>query len=577
MPKYLVNVDLNQNQLVKARVENLSSAPGSPVEGQIYFNTTDNNLYVRAGSAWVDLTAAGTVTSVTGTSPIVSSGGATPAISISASSGSAAGSMSSAHYTLVNAATNANTASTIVKRDGSGNFTAGTITAALTGNASSATNAGHLETSDGSGTYEEGDYYLARANHTGSQAASTISDFDTEVRTSRLDQMAAPTGSVSANSQKITSLADPTADTDAANKRYVDAARSGLDVKASVVVASTANLSASYSNGSSGVGATLTNSGSQAALTLDGVSVSADDRVLIKDQSSGAHNGIYTVTTVGNGSTNWVLTRTTDANGSANGVLSGGSFVFVEQGTAGADRGFVITTNGTATIGTTAITWTQFSEAGEMTAGSGLTKTGTTFAVGAGTGITVNANDVQISASYTGQSSITTLGTIATGTWEATDIGVAYGGTGVSTFTSKGILYGNGASAVQVTAAGSQYEVLQAGSGGTPEFGALALAQSDAVTGQLAIANGGTGASTAAAARTALSATTKVTGTIGDGSATSIAVTHSLGTDDVVVEVYDASSKETVVCDVDRTSTNEVTITFASAPSSNAYKVVVIG
>lgn len=577
MPKYLVNVDLNQNQLVKARIENLSSAPGSPVEGQIYFNTTDNNLYVRAGSAWVDLTNAGTVTSVTGTSPIVSSGGATPAISISASSGSAAGSMSSAHYTLVNAATNANTASTIVKRDGSGNFTAGTITANLTGTASTATNAGHLETADGSGTYEEGDYYLARANHTGSQAASTISDFDTEVRTSRLDQMAAPTGSVSLNSQKITGLADPTADTDGANKRYVDAARSGLDVKASVVVASTANLSASYSNGSSGVGATLTNSGSQAALTLDGVSVSADDRVLIKDQSSGAHNGIYTVTTVGNGSTNWVLTRTTDANGSANGVLSGGAFVFVEQGTAGADRGFVITTNGTATIGTTAITWTQFSEAGEMTAGAGLTKTGTTFAVGAGTGITVNANDVQISASYTGQSSITTLGTIATGTWEATDIGVAYGGTGVSTFTSKGILYGNGASAVQVTAAGSQYEVLQAGSGGTPEFGALALAQSAAVTGQLAIANGGTGASTAAAARTALGTTGKVTDTIGDGSATSIAVTHSLGTDDIVVEVYDASSKETVVCDVDRTSTNEVTLTFASAPSSNAYKVVILG
>jgi hypothetical protein len=93
----------------------------------------------------------------------------------------------------------------------------------------------------------------------------------------------------------------------------------------------------------------------------------------------------------------------------------------------------------------------------------------------------------------------------------------------------------------------------------------------------VAVAHGGTGASTAAAARTNLGATTKVTGTIGDGSATAIAVTHNLGTNDVICEVYDASSLETVECEVDRTSTNAVTFTFASAPSSNAMKVVIIG
>ncbi len=93
----------------------------------------------------------------------------------------------------------------------------------------------------------------------------------------------------------------------------------------------------------------------------------------------------------------------------------------------------------------------------------------------------------------------------------------------------------------------------------------------------VAVAHGGTGASTAAAARTNLGAPSKVTATIGDGSATAIAVTHSLGTDDVVVEVYGASTKETVICDVDRTSTDAVTLTFASAPASNAYKVVIIG
>lgn len=93
----------------------------------------------------------------------------------------------------------------------------------------------------------------------------------------------------------------------------------------------------------------------------------------------------------------------------------------------------------------------------------------------------------------------------------------------------------------------------------------------------VAVAHGGTGASTAAAARTNLGATTKVTGTIGNNSDTAIAVTHSLGTNDVICEVYDASSLETVECEVDRTSTNAVTFTFASAPGTNAYKVVIIG
>ena len=93
----------------------------------------------------------------------------------------------------------------------------------------------------------------------------------------------------------------------------------------------------------------------------------------------------------------------------------------------------------------------------------------------------------------------------------------------------------------------------------------------------VAVLHGGTGASTAAAARTNLGATTKYSATIGDGSATAIAVTHSLGTDDVVCEIYDASTKETVIATVDRTSTDAVTFTFATAPASNAYKVVIIG
>jgi len=203
-------------------------------------------------------------------------------------------------------------------------------------------------------------------------------------------------------------------------KAYVDATSSGLDVKKSCVVGSTANLTSTYNNGASGVGATLTNSSTQAAISIDGIALSATERVLLKDQSTAAQNGIYTVTTVGSGSANWVLTRATDYDTSVE--VTSGSFTFVEKGTANADNGYVMTKDGTITIGTTDIDWDQFSGAGQITAGAGLTKTGNQLDVGAGTGITVNANDVQISATYQGQTSIVTLGTITTGTWSGTNI-----------------------------------------------------------------------------------------------------------------------------------------------------------
>ena len=114
-----------------------------------------------------------------------------------------------------------------------------------------------------------------------------------------------------------------------AAKTYIDNTRSGLDVKDSVRAATTANLSIAYSNGASGVGATITNSGTQAALVMDGVTLSVNDRVLIKDQSSSAYNGIYYVTNVGSNATNWVMTRTTDADTSTE--FNSGSFFFVNE------------------------------------------------------------------------------------------------------------------------------------------------------------------------------------------------------------------------------------------------------
>ena len=158
-------------------------------------------------------------------------------------------------------------------------------------------------------------------------------------------------------------------------KEYVDAIKQALDVKDSVKVATTETLSANYNN----AGGTLTNSGTLVALQLDGVSLSVLDRVLVKDQSSAAENGIYVVTTVGDGSTAWVLTRSDDANISAE--LTGGVFTFVEQGTIGADNGYVFTHNGAPTLGTTDLTVSQFSGAGQIVAGDGLSKSGNTLNV----------------------------------------------------------------------------------------------------------------------------------------------------------------------------------------------------
>lgn len=249
--------------------------------------------------------------------------------------------------------------------------------------------------------------------------ASKISDFDTQVRTSRLDQMTAPTTSVSLNSQKITSLAEPTASSDAATKNYVDTVAQGIDAKPSVKAASTANLTLS------------------ATQTVDGIALIAGDRVLVKDQSTPAQNGIYVVA-----AGSW--TRADDASTWAELVSA---YVFVEQGTVNADNGYLCTVDAGGTLGTTAVTWVQFSGAGQITAGAGLTKTGNQLdVVGTSNRITVNADSVDIASTYVGQTSITTLGTVATGTWNATTIGTAKGGTGLTSFTSGGAVYASSTS-----------------------------------------------------------------------------------------------------------------------------------
>ncbi len=266
--------------------------------------------------------------------------------------------------------------------------------------------------------------------------------------------VATGTGTVDVANKRITSVAEPTQSSDAATKNYVDAVKTGLDVKDSVIVATTANLAGTYSNGTSGVGATLTNSGSQAAITIDSRVLVVGERVLVKDQTTGLQNGFYKVTTVGTASVNWVLTRTVDADEDSE--ITPGAFTFVEEGTVGGNNGYVCTNVGAITVGTTAITFVQFSGAGSVIAGDGLTKTGNTLNVG-GTNnrISISADAVDISSSYVGQATITTLGTISTGTWQGSVIDGVYGGTGVAntgkTITLGGNLTTSGAHATTLT------------------------------------------------------------------------------------------------------------------------------
>lgn len=183
-----------------------------------------------------------------------------------------------------------------------------------------------------------------------------------------LDAITAPAADLYLNNKKITSLADPVASTDGANKQYVDNTAQGLDAKASVRAATTTNIS-------------LT--GSQ---TIDGVACVIGDRILVKDQSTPAQNGIYVIAA-------GAWTRATDADAWTE---LPGAYVWTEQGTVNADTGWVCTSDQGGTLGTTNVTWTQFSGAAQIGAGAGLTKTGNTIDVGQGSGIVVAADTIAI-------------------------------------------------------------------------------------------------------------------------------------------------------------------------------------
>ena len=272
--------------------------------------------------------------------------------------------------------------------DGTATISSGAIASATTGNFSGTVTAGAFN--DGAATYDAGTITGGvAATFSGTVTASTkVSTPDVEgaaitiTATGTDDSVTlAPTGAgtIVASSKRITSLATPTGANDAANKSYVDGVASGLDIKASCVAATTAALAAvTYSNGASGVGATLTADANGVLAAIDGVTMVAGERLLVKNQAAQLQNGIYTVTSVGAVGAAFVLTRATDFDAASE--IPGG-FTFIEEGTTNADNGFVCTTNAGLTVGTTAIVFEQFSGAGQITAGAGLAKSGDTLSV----------------------------------------------------------------------------------------------------------------------------------------------------------------------------------------------------
>jgi len=358
--KFLVSIDLNKNELQNAVVQNLATAPATPLAGQVYYNTVDNQLYIYNGTRW----------EVAGNA--VQSG--------LLSARPAAGSVDTGtiYYATDNYLFYYSDGSTWQQTNAFGNVVTETSYGQASGNGT-ATNyarADHTHGTPALGTATPN----AIAGVTGSAGSATTPSKEDHTHAFT------PAADLSMAGFKLTNVGTPSADTDAANKGYVDSVAQGLDTKASVVAATTTNgtLATAFANGQ----------------VVDGVTLATNDRILIKNQTDATANGIYTVNASG------APTRSTDMNV---GSEFPSAYVFVEQGTVNADTGWVCTNNAPVTLGSTNITWTQFSGAGTYTANNGVVLNGSvfSFAPESGKGLQTGASGAAIKLATTSGLNVT--------------------------------------------------------------------------------------------------------------------------------------------------------------------------
>jgi hypothetical protein len=407
--KFLTSIDLAKNELQNAVVQNLATDPSSPVLGQVYFNTAANEMRIYNGTIFEAIglngvtadaaeinildgatltttelnyvdgvtssiqaqldtkspsanpTFTGTVTLDTGVN-LVFEGTTANAFELTLTAGDP---------TDDRVVTLPDLTTTLVGRDTVDTLTNKTITSPVV----SGLYLSDLSIVVEGSTTDDFETTLSFVDPTADRTIYVPDANGTLARVeNKLHDFALATASVDLNNQKITNLTDPTNPQDAANKRYVDSAVVGIDWKPSVRVATTApiTLATGLENGD----------------TLDGVTLATGDRVLVKNQTDATENGIYVVAASG------APARSSDADTAAE--ITASFAVFVEEGTVNTDSGWTLTNNGTITVGTSELSFTQFTGLGQITAGAGLTKTANTLDVVGGDGITVNADSVVI-------------------------------------------------------------------------------------------------------------------------------------------------------------------------------------